>query len=380
MRFSPVPLARLLRDMMSYAGTALDLGFYALAFRDSSASYEVVHIERFVESLWERAVVEASLAARSVEDALEMVSVFRLLDGLLRVTDAAGDLAGLVIRGVEPPSLLRYALLTGAEVTAPLRITSPTRVGELEDAGVDVVAVRRGREWLLNPGDDTVLQPGDVAIVRGSPENVSRVTGLKVEARGFERSEVVEETLRLKKLADILLDLGFYSLLYGDDNIAIHVLEIEHRLDDDMIYYYELVSKLGLSPQQEYALHKFAETVEIVSDAAAAMASMVRSGKPVHRVIAVAENQSMERVLALRYEGPSGVRLRDTGLVREEAVIIAIRRGERWIPTPTPDTILEKGDLVIIKTYAEDVEELISEARQAGFTPIRASAGLVEGA
>ncbi len=379
MRFSPVPLAKLLRDMMSYASTALDLGFYALAFRDSSASYEVVQIERFVESLWERAVVEATLAARGVEDALEMVSVFRLLDSLLRVTDAAGDLAGLVIRGVEPPSLLRYALLTGAEVTAPLRISKPLRVGELEEAGVDVVAVRRGGEWLLNPGDDTVLREGDVAIVRGSPENVARVTGLKVEAR-FERSEVVEETLRLKKLADILLDLGFYSLLYGDDNIAIHVLEIEHRLDDDMLYYYELVSKLGLSPQQEYALHKFAETVEIVSDAAASMASMVRSRKPVHRVIAVAENQSMERVFALRYEGPSGVRLRDTGLAREEAVIIAIRRGERWIPTPSPETILEKGDLVIIKTYAEDVDELLKEARAAGFRPVAASAGLVEGA
>ena len=373
MKFSPVPLTKLLRDMMSYASTALDLGFYALAFRDSSASYEVVQIERFVESLWERAVVEASLAARTVEDALEMVSVFRLLDSLLRVTDAAGDVAGLVIRGVEPPRLLRYALLTGAEVTAPLRITRPTRVGELEDAGVDVVAVRRGGEWLLNPGDDTVLQPGDVAIVRGSPENVSRVTGLRVDRSVLEKSEVVEETLRLKKLADILLDLGFYSLLYGDDNIAIHVLEIEHRLDDDMLYYYELVSKLGLSPHQEYALHKFAETVEIVSDAAAAMASMVRSGKPVHRVIAVAENQSMERVFALRYEGPSGVRLKDTGLAREEVVIIAIRRGDRWIPTPEPDTILEHGDLVIIKTYAEDVGELIAEVGAAGFKLLVAS-------
>ena len=368
-RFRPVPLVRLLRDMMVYASTALDLGFYTLAFRDESASYEVVHIERLVEELWERAVAEASLAVRTISEAEAMISVFRVVDSLLRVTEAAGELAGLVLRGVEPPPLLREALLSGAEVTAPLRISGRVRVGELEDAGVDVVAVRRGSEWILNPGDDVVLEPGDVAIIRGSPCNVARVAGLTLpEARG---GVVERETLRLKKLADVILDLGFYSILYGDEVIALHVLEMEHRLDDDMLYYYELVSKLGLSPQQEYALHKFAEAVENVSDAAAAMAAMVRAKRPVHVVIAAAEDQSTERILALQYVGEERVTLADTGLIREEVIVLAVRRGAKhWVPSPSPDTPLEKGDVVIVKTYAENLEEVIRIAEEHGLRPM----------
>ncbi len=363
-------MVRLLRDMMVYASTALDLGFYAVAFRDEGASFEVAQLERLVGDLWERAVIEASLAVRGFDEAFEMVSVYRVVDSLLRVTEAAADLATLVLKGVDPPSVLRVALLSGVEVTAPLRVSRRVRVGELEDEGVDVVAVRRGREWLLNPGDDFILEPGDVAIVRGSPVNVSRVTGVRFEAvEGGGR--VGEETRRLKRLADILLELGFYSILYGDDVIALHVLEIEHRLDDDIIYYYELVSGLGLRPTQEYALHKFAETVENVSDAAAAMASMVRSRRPIHEVIAAAEDLSQERIVAFEYMGPSGVSLGETGLLREEVVVLAVRKGERWIPTPDPTVKLEKGDVVIIKAYTEDFDELLRVASEAGFRLVK---------
>ncbi|AEM38979.1 TrkA-C domain protein [Pyrolobus fumarii 1A] len=369
-RYRPVPLTRLLRDMMSYASTALDLGFYAIAFRDEGASYEVVQLERLVEKLWEGAVVEASLAVRGYEEAVAMVSVFKVVDGLVRVTDVAADLASLVLRGIDPPSLLRVALLSGAEVTAPLRVRSKMRVAEIEDEGVDIVAVRRGGEWIIHPSDDVMLEPGDVVVVRGSPENVARVTGMRFEVSSG-GGEVEEETLRLKKLADILLDLGFYSILYGDEIVALHVQEIEHRLDEEIIYYYEMVSGLGLSPQQEYALHKFAEVVENVSDVAAAMASMVRTHRPIHRVIAAAEDMSQERILALVYQGPGGVRLGDTGLQREEVIVVAVRRGERWVPTPPPTVILEPGDRVIIKTYVEDLDELLESVESMGFRVLR---------
>ncbi len=364
-RYKPVPLVKLLRDMMVYASISLDLGFYAVAYQDQSASYEVSQLEKLEYSLWEKAVVEASLAIRDYEDAFSMISVFRVVDGLLRVADVAADFASLVLRGLTPPKLLRDALVSGVEVTAPLRIAKNVRVGEIEEMGVDVLAIRRGSEWLLAPGDDVVLEPGDVAIVRGSPENVARVTGVRIE--GGESGEVGEETLRLKRLADILLDLGFYSIIYGDEVVALHVQEIEHRLDDEIITYYEMVSKLGLSPAEEYTMHKFAEMVEEVSDIAASMASLVRTHMPIHKVIALAEDMAQEKILALVYRGPGGVRLADTGLQREEVIVVAVKKGERWLPTPPPSTILEPGDRIILKVYTEDVDELVRSLEQLGF-------------
>ncbi len=364
-RYRPVPLVKLLRDMMTYAGIALDLGFYAVAYQDGAASFEVSQLEKLAYSLWEKAVIEASLAVRDYDDAFSMISVFRVVDCLLRVVDVAADFSSLVLRGLTPPRILREALIAGVEVTAPLKISRRVRVCDIEDEGVDVLAVRRGSEWILAPGDDVVLEPGDVAILRGSPENVAKLANIRIESG--EGGEVGRETLRLKKLADILLDLGFYSIIYGDEVVALQVQEIEHRLDDEIIMYYELVSKLGLSPPEEYTMHKFAEMVEEVSDVAASMAILVRTHMPIHKVIAVAEDQSQEKIIALEYRGSGRIRLSDTGLIDEEAIIVAVRMGGRWIPVPPPDVQLEQGDRVIIKVYAENEDELVHRLESMGF-------------
>jgi CPA2 family monovalent cation:H+ antiporter-2 len=44
--------------------------------------------------------------------------------------------------------------------------------------GVTLLAVQRGPEVLSNPAGDTRLKPGDLAILMGKPEQISRVTGL----------------------------------------------------------------------------------------------------------------------------------------------------------------------------------------------------------
>jgi voltage-gated potassium channel len=46
----------------------------------------------------------------------------------------------------------------------------PSRLGALRPRGEDyvLVAVRAGEEWLFNPGEDFVLQPGYIVVAMAS--------------------------------------------------------------------------------------------------------------------------------------------------------------------------------------------------------------------
>jgi len=61
-------------------------------------------------------------------------------------------------------------------------------LSELEDEcpPVIIIAIRRGGSWMLNPGDDVRLYPGDVLVVKGKDEDVEEMKEL---ARGGLREE-----------------------------------------------------------------------------------------------------------------------------------------------------------------------------------------------
>jgi uncharacterized protein with PhoU and TrkA domain len=54
-------------------------------------------------------------------------------------------------------------------------------LGELELAakiGVDIIAIRRKGEWIINPEEDEIIDKEDVLIARGAPLGVEELKGL----------------------------------------------------------------------------------------------------------------------------------------------------------------------------------------------------------
>jgi uncharacterized protein with PhoU and TrkA domain len=55
------------------------------------------------------------------------------------------------------------------------------KLGDLELAakiGIDIIAIRRRREWIIDPGEDEAILVGDVLIARGAPLGVDELKGL----------------------------------------------------------------------------------------------------------------------------------------------------------------------------------------------------------
>ncbi len=70
--------------------------------------------------------------------------------------------------------------LARAEVD-PSSILVGQKLGELELAakiGVDIIAIRRKGEWIINPKGDESINEGDILIARGAPLGIEELKGL----------------------------------------------------------------------------------------------------------------------------------------------------------------------------------------------------------
>jgi uncharacterized protein with PhoU and TrkA domain len=49
------------------------------------------------------------------------------------------------------------------------------------EIGVDVIAIRRGKEWIIDPDGDQMIKEGDILFARGAPRGVIELKKLAEE-------------------------------------------------------------------------------------------------------------------------------------------------------------------------------------------------------
>ncbi len=126
------------------------------------------------------------VAARDAEDAESLVGVTKVARATDKISDAAADIATIVLQGIGIHPIIREAFekveerLTRVKVK-PKSILAGKQLGRLELAakmGVDIIAVRRNKRWIINPEKNETIQEGDVLIVRGAPQGIEEIEGV----------------------------------------------------------------------------------------------------------------------------------------------------------------------------------------------------------
>lgn len=126
------------------------------------------------------------VAARDAEDAESLVGVTKVARAADKISDAAADIATIVLQGIGIHPIIREAFekveerLTRVKVK-PKSILDGKQLGRLELAakmGVDIIAVRRNKRWIINPEKNETIQKGDVLIVRGAPQGIEEIEGV----------------------------------------------------------------------------------------------------------------------------------------------------------------------------------------------------------
>ncbi len=378
--YKPVPVRRLLREMKDYASMMLDLAYYSAIYGDKMMAYEVLKIENEVHDLWSLVMMQTMLAARSPEDAERMLSIIRVATSLEVVSNAAADIAYVATIFTRTPAVLAGALLESEELVSRVEVGEKGDGLKLKDLvsfprHADVLVVVRGHRWIMDPSLDLVLRKGDRLILRGTEEalrSIAEMVGYKLEVPvpgkredlGEEGRRLTESLKWLKNIADVALDLAFYSVIYQDRSPAMEVLEIEEEVDSRVLALLPgIMDTKRLSGEEKACLSRILNSLEEITDAAANMASIIVANLPVHEVIELAEEESSEIIIKAVAKGlTTPVKLEDLGLDDIGAHVVAIKKASgAWHPLPSPSIKVEDGDILILKLYTEEDEKLLQD-------------------
>ncbi len=184
----------------------------------------------------------------------------------------------------------------------------------------------------------------------------------------MKQEQLAVKLAQMKDLSEMMVDLAYSSLLYGSEEIADHVLEMEEKADKLHTEFELTVLELRETRpvQGLLGLIRLALASEELADAAATMANIVKRGARAHPVMQRAMERAEETIVATEIVKDSvfgGKSLSELGLEDDIGMrIIAIRRGGDWIYNPSDSFILNLGDLIIARGYAEGREKLLTLA------------------
>jgi uncharacterized protein with PhoU and TrkA domain len=176
--YKPIPVRELLVEMKNLSELMIDLAYSAALFNDKELAEDVLTLERRIDYLAYLLDMEIMVAARGdPKDAEALIGVSRVAAATDKISDAAADIAAIVTRniGVHPIVGAIFEKVEERLMKATVNEDSPLsgkRVGKLDLAarmGVDILAIRRNKDWIINPKDNERILSGDTLITRGAP-------------------------------------------------------------------------------------------------------------------------------------------------------------------------------------------------------------------
>jgi uncharacterized protein with PhoU and TrkA domain len=178
--YKPIPVRELLLEMKNLSELMIDLAYSAALFNDKELAQSTIELEERVDTLAYLLDMEIMVAARDPKDAEALVGISTVAAATDKISDAAADIAAIVTRGIgihpivsaifeKVEERLMRATVSNASVIAGKKI------GQLDLAarmGVDIIAIRRDKDWIIDPKDNERVVRGDVLITRGAPQGI----------------------------------------------------------------------------------------------------------------------------------------------------------------------------------------------------------------
>jgi len=176
--YKPIPVSELLLEMKNLSELMIDLAYSAALFNDKELAEDVLVLEERVDTLAYLLDMEIMVAARDPKDAVALIGVSVVAAATDKISDAAADIAGVVTHdiGVHPIVSSIFEKVEERIMKATVKegsVLVGKHIGKLGLAarmGVDIIAIRRNKDWIINPEDTERIFHGDVLITRGAPQ------------------------------------------------------------------------------------------------------------------------------------------------------------------------------------------------------------------
>ncbi len=171
----PMSVREVLREMKNICGLMIDLAYASVLLNDEELASEVLELEREMDGLLYQLWMSAALAVRDRSDAEAMSSVIRVAIAMDEISNAVSDITQVVLKRLGIHQSVREVFEKIEPRYRKVVISNGScligkSIGELDldvELGIYVIAIRRGKELIIDPDDFEVFHEGDVVIVKG---------------------------------------------------------------------------------------------------------------------------------------------------------------------------------------------------------------------
>ncbi len=369
--------ARNLREMLAEAKDTselmVDLAYAALFFDDADMADEVDELESQISDLVHKMRALSIIAVRNPREAEAMSAVMQVISAVESIGNDAVDIARIVTRRLGIPRQLVLDLMVAEEVSHRVEVANGSHfanrpLGSFElpvVTGMRVLAVRRGRQWVIDPGGDEILNPGDVIFLRGSPDGIIRLRELagahewhppqaEETAALTDLDRAVDTIVEMKNLSEVAVGLAYSALVFRDRSLAAEVRQLEDRLDEMKIRLELWVLRAAgdeVDPNTLRGLLHLGAAAEDLGDQAQQMVWLIEKSSDLHPVLHVALGDTDDVVVRIPVAvgaQVAGRALGDLELPIEPGFnVLAIERDGRYLYRPRRHVELRADDRVL---------------------------------
>ena len=184
--YKPIPVSDLLVEMKNLSELMIDLAYSAALFNDKELAEDVIELESRIDTLAYLLDMEIMIATRDADDAETLIGVSTVASAADKISDAAADIAAIVTRniGIHPIIGEIFEKVEERLMKATVKegsVIAGKTIGDLDLAarmGADIIAIRRNKDWILDPEDSERLFLGDILITRGAPVGIKEFKDL----------------------------------------------------------------------------------------------------------------------------------------------------------------------------------------------------------
>lgn len=374
-RYIPRNLKDLLIEMKDTSELMVDLAYSAMVYDDEDIAEEVIRLEEKMDTLDYHMKIAAMLSTRRVEEAEEMSGVLQVARASENISNAAGDIAKIVVMDMGIPMEMKLAMREADETIARATVGEESSISgrNLEDiefdteAGMWIIAIRRNDEWIYDPDHETRIRQDDVLFARGHDEGVplfmELVTGRKYVPREIQHERflidlerAVDVIVEMKNMGELSVGLAYSALLFDNEDIAHEVKALEAEMDamkHELQHWVLETAKHVPDVNILRGLLQLAYSAEAISDAAYTIADTVLRDIDLHPIITIAVRESDEVITKLIVQDCSPIVEKTFGQLKLETEtgvhVMAIKREERWVYRPNKRTVVKSGDILIAR-------------------------------
>jgi uncharacterized protein with PhoU and TrkA domain len=377
--YKPIPASELLLEMKNLSELMIDLAYSSALFNDRDLAEDVLLLESRVDTLAYLLEIEIMVAARDIRDAEALIGVSTVASCADKISDAAADIAGIITRNIGVHPMVGQIFEKAEERLMKVTVKADSvivkkRIEDLDLAarmGVDIIAIRRNSDWILDPKDNERVYQGDIVITRGAPLGSKEFRGLaegeygKLDVERRERFEqITSKFVQLKDTSELMIDLAYSSLLLNSKELAEEVERLEEYVDN-LHTEFELLALTSDFKKEEASgflgIIRLGVAIEKIADAAAEMAEVVLRGIEPHPILKLTIREAEETVIQACVTSDSMLvdkTLREARVHEQTGMwILAIKRGQRVL-RPRADSRIHAGDILIASGYSEGEEDL----------------------